>query len=70
MFKIVAPASGNMTFREIAAGNSTFDPYLSLYDASGDGIPLVPPNDDDTSGDAYSGSLDSRVDYTVTAGVT
>ena len=69
MFKIVAPASGNMTIREIAAGNSGLDPDLALYDASGDGIPLV-KNDDDTSGDAYSGSLDSRVDYTVTAGTT
>ena len=75
MFKIVAPASGNMTIWEIAAGNSGLDPDLSLYYVDPKTFNVTPSksNDDDnvTSGtDPYSGSLDSRVDYNVTAGLT
>ena len=70
MFKIVAPATGNMTIREIAAGNSRLDSFLRFYDASGDSIPLASNDDDNASDDAYGGSLDSRIDYTVTAGTT
>ncbi len=63
MFKITAPASGNMTFREEATATSSLDAYLTVYDANGN---VLAANDDDPAG----GTTDSRVDVTVTAGAT
>jgi hypothetical protein len=60
MFRFVAPGTGRMTIRQVAAAGSGLDSYLYVYDASGN---LLAQNDD-------SDGLNSRVELDVVAGAT